>query len=282
MRRALATLDVFDHFCRAAGLRGGDSVDALATSAIRDAENADGFLALAREHTGLPIRVLSREEEARYGYLAAVNSTTLTDGCVLDLGGGSLQLVRVVDRRRARARLVASGRGAHDRAVSARERARQAQADRQLREHVAPSWRTRRLARRAGSRLVGIGGTVRNLAVAVQRASGLPSNGVQATIVSSGALDELVQRLAALPASRAQLRARHQAGARRPDPRRRDRRAGRAARGRLRQPGSHRGGTARGRLLRAAARADARLDRPAAVRRPAPHERAEPGRAVPS
>ena len=41
------------------------------------------------------VRVLSREEEARYGYLAAVNSTTLTDGAVLDLGGGSLQLVRV-------------------------------------------------------------------------------------------------------------------------------------------------------------------------------------------
>ncbi len=97
MRRALATLDVFDHFCRAAGLS-GRSVDALATSAIRDAENAAGFLALARERTSLPIRVLSREEEARYGYLAAVNSTTLTEGCVLDLGGGSLQLVRVVDR----------------------------------------------------------------------------------------------------------------------------------------------------------------------------------------
>ena len=47
---------------------------------------------------GLPIRVLSREQEAHYGYLAAVNSTTLRDGSVLDLGGGSMQLVHVVDR----------------------------------------------------------------------------------------------------------------------------------------------------------------------------------------
>ena len=39
--------------------------------------------------------MLSREEEARYGYLAAVNSTTLTDGVALDLGGGSMQLTRV-------------------------------------------------------------------------------------------------------------------------------------------------------------------------------------------
>ncbi len=57
MRRALATLDVFAHFCRAAGL-GSGSVDAVATSAIRDAENAADFLAQARELTGLPIRVL--------------------------------------------------------------------------------------------------------------------------------------------------------------------------------------------------------------------------------
>ena len=42
--------------------------------------------------------MLSREEEARYGYLAAVNSTTLADGVALDLGGGSMQLTRVEGR----------------------------------------------------------------------------------------------------------------------------------------------------------------------------------------
>ena len=39
-------------------------------------------------------------EEARYGYLAVVNSTTLADGVALDIGGGSMQLTRVVDRPR--------------------------------------------------------------------------------------------------------------------------------------------------------------------------------------
>jgi exopolyphosphatase/guanosine-5'-triphosphate,3'-diphosphate pyrophosphatase len=200
MRRALATLDVFDHFCRAAGLS-GHSVDALATSAIRDAENAAGFLTLARERTDLPIRVLSREEEARYGYLAAVNSTTLTDGCVLDLGGGSLQLVRVVDRV---AHELSSWRlGAvrmTERFLPANGPAKRRQIE-QLREHVAAELQRAEWLASAGSRLVGIGGTVRNLAAAVQRASGLPSNGVQATVVSSEALEELVERLAELPAS---------------------------------------------------------------------------------
>ena len=92
IERALATLDVFAHFCRASGLD-PEEVDAVATSAIRDAENAAAFLERARERFPFRVRVLSREEEARYGYLAAVNSTTLADGCVLDLGGGSMQLV---------------------------------------------------------------------------------------------------------------------------------------------------------------------------------------------
>jgi exopolyphosphatase/guanosine-5'-triphosphate,3'-diphosphate pyrophosphatase len=52
---------------------------------------------------------------------------------------------------------------------------------------------------RTGRRLVGIGGTVRNLATAAQRAAGLPSIGVQGMVVSRAALEDLVDRLAALP-----------------------------------------------------------------------------------
>jgi exopolyphosphatase/pppGpp-phosphohydrolase len=200
MRRALATLDVFDHFCRAAGLS-GEEVDAVATSAIRDAENSAGFLALAREHTSLPIRVLSREQEARYGYLAAVNSTTMANGCVLDLGGGSLQLVRVVDRLACELGSWSLG------AVRMTERflpvngpAKRRQID-ELREHVARELEQAQWLLRAGPRLVGMGGTVRNLATAIQRSSGLPSNGVQAMFVSAEALADLVERLAALPAA---------------------------------------------------------------------------------
>ncbi len=204
MERALATLDVFSHFCRASGLD-ETSVDAVATSAIRDAENAEEFLARARERFGLPIRVLSRGAEARYGYLAAVNSTTLSDGCVLDLGGGSMQLVRVADR-------LASHSGSwrvgtvlmSERFLPPNGPAKRKQLD-ELREHVAmelaqAAWLTEGARDGGGGRLVGIGGTIRNLASAAQRAAGLPSNGVQGATISREALDELAERLAALPA----------------------------------------------------------------------------------
>jgi exopolyphosphatase / guanosine-5'-triphosphate,3'-diphosphate pyrophosphatase len=200
IERALAALDVFAHFCQASGL-GSACIDAVATSAIRDAHNADAFLERARQRSGLPIRVLSREAEARYGYLAAVNSTTLSDGCVLDLGGGSMQLVRVRDRRARELGSWPLG------AVRMTERFLPEQGPagrRELKELRAEV--TRQLADAdwltdAGSRLVGIGGTVRNLASAAQRAAGLPSNGVQGAVIERDALDQLVQRLAELPAA---------------------------------------------------------------------------------
>jgi exopolyphosphatase/guanosine-5'-triphosphate,3'-diphosphate pyrophosphatase len=235
VQRALATLDVFAHFCEAAGLsmaptreagakkrsgvvrgekernvHGGvvvaGAVDAVATSAIRDAENAPAFLAEARKRTQLPIRVLSREQEARYGYLAAVNSTTLSDGCMLDLGGGSMQLVGVRDRKahelgswrvgavRMTERFLPNGGPAKPRQIEA------------LREHVATELQSARWLAKTGRRLVGIGGTVRGLAAVAQRAEGLPSNGVQGMIVTREALREIVERLAALaPSERASV-----------------------------------------------------------------------------
>src|ERR671931_1611420 len=97
MARAQATMEVFAHFCAASGIP-VEAIDSVATSAIRDASNSPEFLERAQRASGLHVRVLSREQEARYGYLAAVNSTTLADGVMLDIGGGSMQLVHVEDR----------------------------------------------------------------------------------------------------------------------------------------------------------------------------------------
>jgi exopolyphosphatase/guanosine-5'-triphosphate,3'-diphosphate pyrophosphatase len=198
MARALAAMEVFAHFCAAAGLA-GDEVDPVATSAIRDASNQAEFLERARTATGLQARVLSREEEARYGYLAAVNSTTLSDGAVLDLGGGSLQLVRVADRD---ARQLASWPLGAVRMTeqfvpgpgSAKRKQLQA-----LRAHVqnelgSTPWIA------GADRIVGIGGTVRTLAAMAQRAEEVPEFGVGGFVITRDVLDELIGRLAKLPA----------------------------------------------------------------------------------
>jgi len=202
IERALATLDVFAHFCRASSLD-ADSVDAVATSAIRDAENSESFLARAHEHFPLPIRVLSREAEAYDGYLAAVNSTTLENGCVLDLGGGSLQLVQVAGRQ---ARELCSWPlgtvRMSERFLPPNGPAKRKQLE-ELSAHIEHELQSAEWLAGAGKkgRLVGIGGTVRNLASAAQRAAGLPSAGVQGTVIELEVLDELIATLAALPAA---------------------------------------------------------------------------------
>jgi exopolyphosphatase/guanosine-5'-triphosphate,3'-diphosphate pyrophosphatase len=198
--RALLTLDDFATLCTRHGLQERE-VDAVATSAIRDAENGREFLDQVRLRTGLDVRVLSREQEARYGYLAAVHSTTLSDGCVLDLGGGSMQLVRVAGRI---ARESGSWRlGAvrmTERFLTDEGPARRGQC-KALQAHVARKLQRAPWLAATGSQLVGLGGTVRNLAAAAERAAGLPDEEVQGFLLARDALDELIGRLAALPAA---------------------------------------------------------------------------------
>lgn len=205
MARALRTIDVFAHFCRASGLS-ADCVDVVATSAIRDAENGEQFLEHARQRAELPVRVLSREEEARYGYLAAVNSTTLADGCALDLGGGSMQLVRVDGRLAREAGSWALGAvRMTERFLPGRGPAKRRQLE-ELRAHARAQLGSAPWLEGAGRHLVGIGGTVRNLAAAAQRTQGRPSMGVQGQVISADVLGELVDRLGALaPEERGQV-----------------------------------------------------------------------------
>src|SRR5258707_3898757 len=68
IERALRAAEVFAHFCIATGI-GPQAIQAVATSAIRDASNQAEFLERVRAETGLEVNVLSREDEANYGYL---------------------------------------------------------------------------------------------------------------------------------------------------------------------------------------------------------------------
>jgi exopolyphosphatase/guanosine-5'-triphosphate,3'-diphosphate pyrophosphatase len=196
MERALQTLEMYAHFCRATSVT---DVRPVATSAIRDAANRDDFLAAARERSGLEIEVLGPEQEAWYGYVAAVNSTTLSDGVVLDLGGGSMQLTHVCDRRAEDMRSWPLGAVRMTERFLARDRPKPKHLE-ALREHVREALADVPWLGEPGH-LVGIGGTTRNLAAAAELQAGLPSFGVQGFALRRDALDELVERLADMPAA---------------------------------------------------------------------------------
>lgn len=202
MARAIAAGEVFAHFCSASGLA-PDEIDAVATSAIREASNSEYFLARVRESTGLDVRVLTQKQEARAGYLAAVNSTDLKDGAVLDLGGGSMQLSRVEGRLATQ--LDSWRLGAvrmTERFLPGDEPATAKQVKR-LRSHAARELEQADWLNECGPRIVGVGGAARNLANAIQRELGIPEFGVQGFMIERDDLDHLVERLMVMtPAER--------------------------------------------------------------------------------
>ena len=73
---------------------GAERVMAIATSAVRDADNGDVFLAELRERFALDARRLTGEEEAHLTYLGTTAQRPHeSDTLVFDIGGGSTELV---------------------------------------------------------------------------------------------------------------------------------------------------------------------------------------------
>src|ERR687892_203216 len=195
--RALHTAAVFASFCRASGI---DQVEAVATSAIRDAANGGELLDAIRDQTGLDPRVISGAEEARYDWLAIANSTTIEDGFGLDIGGGSIQTLRLEDRRLAQAESLRLGSVRVSEEFLPGEKA-SSKAVKALRRKVGGElealgwWED-------GARLVGVGGTIRNLAAAAMKRSHLPPLDVQGFQLTRDALEDMIEWLADRPASK--------------------------------------------------------------------------------
>ena len=93
---ALANLHRFVRLCEATGV---DDIEMLATAAVRDAANGENFVKKVKQRTGLDIRVLSGDEEARFAAYGVVAAIPQADGVVGDLGGGSLELVSLNEGR---------------------------------------------------------------------------------------------------------------------------------------------------------------------------------------
>lgn len=87
-------LRCLDEFRRMAMARGVERTVAVATSAIREAENGEEFLRRARARCGIPVRVISGREEARLIHLAVSRHVDLDrrKTLLVDVGGGSVEI----------------------------------------------------------------------------------------------------------------------------------------------------------------------------------------------
>lgn len=72
-----------------------DAAAAVATSAVRDAENRDQFLDRVKRETGFEVEIITGDEEARRTMLGISSGLPhgVTDVLALDIGGGSTELI---------------------------------------------------------------------------------------------------------------------------------------------------------------------------------------------
>lgn len=103
-------LTVLGRYRAIAHAMSADPLEILATAAVRDAENGAEFVAELQAHMpDTPIRILSGEEEAELSAAGLLCGIPNADGVLADIGGGSLELVRLDNGRRGPAQTMALG-----------------------------------------------------------------------------------------------------------------------------------------------------------------------------
>ncbi|HET7186796.1 MAG TPA: Ppx/GppA phosphatase family protein [Gemmatimonadaceae bacterium] len=182
---------------------GATRIEAVATSAVRDAANGDQFVARVRQEADLELRIIDGAGEARLSWLSALAHFDVGLGrtVVMDIGGGSLELVLAADgvlddlvslpfgALRLTERYLRDGSGP-------KALAKLRQHVRDALKEVLPKrdWR--------GAQLIGSGGTFTNLAsMHLARRGMLIARNVHATVVPRMEVEHILDALAVMPAS---------------------------------------------------------------------------------
>jgi exopolyphosphatase/guanosine-5'-triphosphate,3'-diphosphate pyrophosphatase len=96
MARAMETLRRMRDVCQR---RGVHRIAAVATAAVREAENGPWFVRRVRQELDIPLRIIDAETEAALSYRSVAHHFPLAGerARVADIGGGSLELIGAVD-----------------------------------------------------------------------------------------------------------------------------------------------------------------------------------------
>ena len=189
------TMEALRDFQAIAAGAGAKRIVAVATAAMRDATNGARFVERVRRELGLRIDIIEGLAEARYGFAGAVRGLAVSNGLLFDLGGGSLQITRFARRRLVEAvslpfgALRLSEKFLHSDPPSGKQL-------RRLRDHVRSRLAKARVVRlTSGDRLVGAGGTLRNLAKIDRQTRRYPIRSLHAYELSVDRLGDVVDRL---------------------------------------------------------------------------------------
>lgn len=197
MERALSALARFMKICRS---RRVDTIIPVATAAVRLAKNQAEYLNRVKEETGLMFRVLSGHEEGYYGFVGVINGLTEPAGFTLDIGGGSSEVTFFANRKLMNSVSMPFG------ALTLTEQFRDltpagegklllTEVRHYLQEAIsANQW----LCEKNGVPVIGLGGTVRNIARIHRELVQYPLESAHQYVMSKAQVDDTMEFIAKL------------------------------------------------------------------------------------
>lgn len=141
-----------------------DDIIAVATEAVRKASNREDFVTKVKQSIDLDIQVLSGSEEAYYDYFAARSSIDFDDGLIMDIGGASTELGLVKNRELVQSISIPYGSLNLTQMFGTSDKV-SAQQETSLKFFLFEQFRKIEWLEEAKPKyLIGIGGTIRNVA----------------------------------------------------------------------------------------------------------------------
>ncbi len=197
----LHTLNIMRDFSAVAAAAGASRTIAVATAAVREAPNGAELVRQIEAVTGFQVEIIDAVQEARYAFAGAIHGLAAEEGLLVDLGGGSMQIVQFKNRELIASWTVPlgclrlSGRFLASDPPTAQE---QQALVRYVRQTLTEAGIPRLDADLA---LVGTGGTIRNLAKVDRRAHHYPIRRLHGYRLTRARLRTVTDRLVASDAT---------------------------------------------------------------------------------
>ncbi|KZL90350.1 Ppx/GppA phosphatase family protein [Clostridium magnum] len=161
IEKAIKTLSFFKCLCEAQGVT---EIIAVATEAVRKASNQVEFINRVKSELDIEIRVLPGTSEAYYDYFGNINSMDILNALLIDIGGSSTELIWVEDRTLKASISLPFG------AINLTEKfslhkVMDEETEKDLKDYILSSYKEIPWLKEVKNvPLVGIGGTIRNIA----------------------------------------------------------------------------------------------------------------------
>lgn len=168
--RAIDCLKVYAHLAKVHQVT---KTLAVATAAVRTARNGSSFLKRVHSAANIPMTIISGKQEAALGFSGVIHTIDTSEFLLFDLGGASIEISLVKNKKQLHSVSIPIG------AVSLTEKFKSsgllsAAEIKHIRSYIKSKLQSIPWLPKSPIPVIGIGGTIRNLAKIHQRYSGYP------------------------------------------------------------------------------------------------------------